>query len=219
MKGLQAWEEKQEIFKSWYSGCQLCSKVDQLYYSTWHKSIGHDLPSFFSEAVVPTPCEQLLPAITKHSNGYIFYYLTSILIFCRYLGNLKPYVARDMAHTFITWTSSECECVRWMNIDYKYYMLFLWALTHYFRLQSRSFTSLSAPKNSSLFVSFSLHFQLTKMTRMSGFLGFFVCLLFLVGLSSASSKFEDLFQPSWANDHFIREGELLRLKLDNYSGN
>lgn len=112
----KAWEEKQEIFKSWYSGCQLCSKVDQLYFPTWHKSIGHDLPSFFSEAVVPTPCEQLLPAITDHSNGYIFYYLTSILIFCRILGNLKPYVARDLAHTFITWTSSWMWVSEWILI-------------------------------------------------------------------------------------------------------
>ena len=42
--------------------------------------------------------------------------------------------------------------------------------------------------------------------------------LVLVGLVS-SAKFEELFQPSWAMDHFIYEGELLKLKLDNYSGN
>lgn len=52
---------------------------------------------------------------------------------------------------------------------------------------------------------------------MSKMLGVFVGLL-LVGLA-ASAKFDELFQPSWAMDHFIHEGELLKLKLDNYSGN
>lgn len=51
---------------------------------------------------------------------------------------------------------------------------------------------------------------------MSKMLGIFVGLL-LVGLT-ASSKFDELFQPGWAMDHFIHEGELLKLKLDNYSG-
>lgn len=50
----------------------------------------------------------------------------------------------------------------------------------------------------------------------SVFLSFFLGLV-LVGLVS-SSKFDQLFQPSWANDHFVYEGELLKLKLDNYSG-
>ncbi|KAL8167565.1 hypothetical protein V2J09_009064 [Rumex salicifolius] len=36
--------------------------------------------------------------------------------------------------------------------------------------------------------------------------------------SSSSSKFTELFQPSWANDHFIYQGDLLKLKLDNFSG-
>lgn len=34
----------------------------------------------------------------------------------------------------------------------------------------------------------------------------------------SSSKFDELFQPSWALDHFTYEGELLKLKLDNFSG-
>lgn len=46
--------------------------------------------------------------------------------------------------------------------------------------------------------------------------------VFGVGLmsfvSSSSSKFDELFQPSWALDHFSYEGEILKLKLDNYSG-
>lgn len=50
----------------------------------------------------------------------------------------------------------------------------------------------------------------------SVFLGFFLGLV-LVGLVS-SAKFDQLFQPSWANDHFVYEGELLKLKLDHYSG-
>ena len=51
---------------------------------------------------------------------------------------------------------------------------------------------------------------------MSGILGIFVGLV-LVGLA-ASAKFEELYQPAWAFDHFIHEGELVKLKLDNYSG-
>lgn len=54
------------------------------------------------------------------------------------------------------------------------------------------------------------------MTRMSCLLGLSLCFLF-VGLV-ASSKFEELFQPGWAMDHFVHEGDLLKLKLDNYSG-
>lgn len=37
-----------------------------------------------------------------------------------------------------------------------------------------------------------------------------------VGVSC--SKFDELVQPSWATDHIIYEGELLKLKLDNSSG-
>lgn len=54
------------------------------------------------------------------------------------------------------------------------------------------------------------------MAKMSALMGLFVGLA-MVGLVS-SAKFEELFQPAWANDHFIREGELLKLKLDKYSG-
>ena len=60
---------------------------------------------------------------------------------------------------------------------------------------------------------------------MSGSLGFFfvgLTLLLLVGVANAvantSNKFDQLFQPSWAFDHFIHEGDLLKLKLDNFSG-
>lgn len=50
----------------------------------------------------------------------------------------------------------------------------------------------------------------------------FVGLVLLVGVAVAvatTSKFDQLFQPSWAYDHFVHEGDLLKLKLDNYSGN
>lgn len=58
------------------------------------------------------------------------------------------------------------------------------------------------------------------MSKMSGFLGLFVGLMFVVGVAvAASAKFDELFQPSWAFDHFLHEGDLLKLKLDNYSGN
>ncbi|KAL9145146.1 hypothetical protein ABFS82_13G020700 [Erythranthe guttata] len=35
--------------------------------------------------------------------------------------------------------------------------------------------------------------------------------------SSSSSRFDDLFQPSWALDHFTYQGDVLNMKLDNYS--
>ncbi|GER43135.1 xyloglucan endotransglucosylase/hydrolase 9 [Striga asiatica] len=34
----------------------------------------------------------------------------------------------------------------------------------------------------------------------------------------SSSRFDELYQPSWAMDHFTYEGEVLRMKLDNSSG-
>lgn len=38
-------------------------------------------------------------------------------------------------------------------------------------------------------------------------------------VSSSSSKFDELFQASWANDHFVYEGdEVLKMKLDYNSG-
>lgn len=52
---------------------------------------------------------------------------------------------------------------------------------------------------------------------MSLFLSLFLGLTLLVGLVS-SAKFDELFQPYWASDHFTYEGELLHMKLDNYSG-
>ncbi|PKA66533.1 Xyloglucan endotransglucosylase/hydrolase protein 9 [Apostasia shenzhenica] len=33
-----------------------------------------------------------------------------------------------------------------------------------------------------------------------------------------SSRFDDLFQASWASDHMIYDGSVLKLKLDNFSG-
>ncbi|CAN1220374.1 Xyloglucan endotransglucosylase protein 6 [Linum perenne] len=52
-----------------------------------------------------------------------------------------------------------------------------------------------------------------KMALLAGaFMAFFI-----LGLVS-SAQFDDLFQPSWAFDHVIHEGEQLKLKLDNYSG-
>lgn len=56
----------------------------------------------------------------------------------------------------------------------------------------------------------------SAMAKISVFIGFFVGFL-LLGLVSAS-YFEQLYQPSWAFDHFTQEGDTLKLKLDNYSG-
>nr|CAD1832141.1 unnamed protein product [Ananas comosus var. bracteatus] len=36
--------------------------------------------------------------------------------------------------------------------------------------------------------------------------------------ASGLSKFDDVIQPSWASDHVIYDGDLLLLKLDNFSG-
>lgn len=56
--------------------------------------------------------------------------------------------------------------------------------------------------------------------KMCGFYGLFVCLMLVFCVSmSSSSKFDELFRPSWAFDHFVHEGDLLKLKLDNSSGN
>ncbi|KAF5741464.1 Xyloglucan endotransglucosylase/hydrolase protein 9 precursor [Tripterygium wilfordii] len=54
--------------------------------------------------------------------------------------------------------------------------------------------------------------------RMSVFVvGFFVGLVLVVGFAS-SVNFDELYQPSWASDHFLYEGELIKLKLDQSSG-
>ncbi|KAL5972861.1 Xyloglucan endotransglucosylase protein 6 [Asimina triloba] len=50
------------------------------------------------------------------------------------------------------------------------------------------------------------------------FLTLFLAFAFLAGLASSTKSFDELFQPSWAFDHVMYEGELLKLKLDNYSG-
>ncbi|CAN0896958.1 Xyloglucan endotransglucosylase protein 6 [Linum grandiflorum] len=55
-----------------------------------------------------------------------------------------------------------------------------------------------------------------SMLRMPLLVGAFMALT-MVGLVS-SAKFDELFEPSWATDHLIYEGEQLKLKLDNYSG-
>ena len=52
---------------------------------------------------------------------------------------------------------------------------------------------------------------------MSLFLSVILGLSLFLGLVS-SAKFDELFQPYWASDHFTYEGELLHMKLDNYSG-
>ena len=48
-------------------------------------------------------------------------------------------------------------------------------------------------------------------------LGFMFLVSFSVtGVSGA--KFDEVIQASWASDHMIYDGELLKLKLDNFSG-
>lgn len=50
------------------------------------------------------------------------------------------------------------------------------------------------------------------------FLGIFLAFTLVGSVVGRSSRFDDLFQPSWALDHFSYEGELLKMKLDNHSG-
>lgn len=60
-----------------------------------------------------------------------------------------------------------------------------------------------------------------SLLRMFRSLGLFVGLMLVVGVANAvpsTSNFDKLFQPSWAFDHFVHEGDLLKIKLDNYSG-
>jgi xyloglucan:xyloglucosyl transferase len=45
-----------------------------------------------------------------------------------------------------------------------------------------------------------------------------MALLLLIASSSASSNFQDLFQPTWAMDHFTYQGDTIQMKLDNFSG-
>lgn len=35
---------------------------------------------------------------------------------------------------------------------------------------------------------------------------------------NATAKFDELFQPYWASDHFSYNGDAVDMKLDNYSG-
>lgn len=50
-------------------------------------------------------------------------------------------------------------------------------------------------------------------------LGVWVGLVMLMSSGVNSSKFDELFEPGWAMDHFVYEGETLKMKLDNFSGN
>ncbi|OIW08415.1 hypothetical protein TanjilG_03091 [Lupinus angustifolius] len=56
------------------------------------------------------------------------------------------------------------------------------------------------------------------MSKVSGFLRLFVCLVLLGVAMAVSSKFDQLFQSTWASDHLVHQGDFLKLKLDNHSG-
>lgn len=38
------------------------------------------------------------------------------------------------------------------------------------------------------------------------------------GEAVSGAKFDELYRSSWAMDHCVNEGEVTKLKLDNYSG-
>jgi xyloglucan:xyloglucosyl transferase len=40
----------------------------------------------------------------------------------------------------------------------------------------------------------------------------------LLGAGVGATKFDDVVQPSWANDHMVYDGDLLKLRLDANSG-
>lgn len=49
--------------------------------------------------------------------------------------------------------------------------------------------------------------------------GLFCVGFLMVGLgSAATARFDELFQPTSSADHLLFDGEVLRMKLDNYSG-
>lgn len=55
--------------------------------------------------------------------------------------------------------------------------------------------------------------SVTKISTIAGLVP-----LLLAMAASAPAKFDELFHPNWASDHFLYEGEILKLKLDYYSG-
>ncbi|KAG2569063.1 xyloglucan endotransglucosylase/hydrolase protein 9-like [Panicum virgatum] len=52
----------------------------------------------------------------------------------------------------------------------------------------------------------------------AAFLAAVAALLGAAGVAAAASKFDDVVQPSWANDHMVYDGDLLKLRLDANSG-
>ncbi|KAL3848941.1 hypothetical protein ACJIZ3_010823 [Penstemon smallii] len=48
-------------------------------------------------------------------------------------------------------------------------------------------------------------------------LGVFIAFALVISCVN-SSRFDELYQPNWALDHFTYEGELIKMKLDKYSG-
>lgn len=54
-------------------------------------------------------------------------------------------------------------------------------------------------------------------------MGWFMCMIMMVwmiscGESVPGAKFEELYRSSWAMDHCVNDGEVTKLKLDNFSG-
>lgn len=92
-------------------------------------------------------------------------------------------------------------------------LCFHWSLQSNFL--SLSFFSLSLSS-----LSLSLEIMASSFSR-SLSMCVVVLVLSVAGATAGSVRtyrFDELFQPSWALDHFTYEGELLKMKLDNYSG-
>lgn len=74
-----------------------------------------------------------------------------------------------------------------------------------------------------LAVSFSVFRTLTIVTMSKGILLWCVLVAFAmvnncVSLSTVPSRFDELYQPTWAMDHFVYQGDLIKMRLDNFSG-
>lgn len=78
-------------------------------------------------------------------------------------------------------------------------------------------TRRSVQKPLLLFSSLSDHKMFVEMRKWGVIIG--VVAAFAIVDCVTSSRFDALFQPTWASDHFTYEGEIVKMKLDNYSGN
>ncbi|XP_077226905.1 xyloglucan endotransglucosylase protein 6-like [Tasmannia lanceolata] len=91
------------------------------------------------------------------------------------------------------------------------------SLSNYYKMKSFAVVFLQE-------LSFSS--ELSQMALSLASQSFFRCIVLVIcyfsvavlAAGNSSSSFDELFQPSWASDHVMYEGEVLKLKLDSSSG-